>query len=57
MSATGPRKTPPEDGGDGDGDGGGKRARPSPPASASFDPESIGLPAGFRLTDYSKLKG
>ncbi len=26
-------------------------------ASGDFDPTSIGLPAGFMLTDYTKLKG
>jgi hypothetical protein len=30
----------------------------SAPARASaFDPASLGLPADFRLTNYSKLKG
>jgi hypothetical protein len=33
---------------------------PRSPAAArasSFDPTTLGLPASFRLTDYSRLKG
>lgn len=37
----------------------GRRPTPSsyPPMASAFDPTRLGLPAGFRMTNYSKLKG
>jgi len=29
----------------------------TPAQGSAFDPTALGLPAGFKLTDYSKLKG
>ena len=29
----------------------------TPAHGSAFDPAALGLPAGFKLTDYSKLKG